>query len=353
MLNQNSKKKMIAFLFVFIIGTMALQINTFFGNVYAQSNVWYVGKGVQPNTYYTYQIQNADVNQGQSYTMTLYFKNYNATGKYWIVPSFVVYKGQVFNGTLHLSDLDMTALGSSNVSSDFATYRGGYATSLDWLSAFVPKPGQSLTSPYWGKIAAIGGQQISPTGTAKVTTPAGTFDTTVVSWHKGVDNNIYIAPNLPFPVKAQTYADVTTGNPPTQYSFELQATGTGQPAIPKSQLEIPKPPLTLSTETGTYTIQLLWEPTLIKAGQDTKFGVIISDSSGHPALNSVYGFNISDKDGKVVGTVPNQNAGDGTGQSTFKFPSPGVYHIQVTVQSAATAGEDMFVESATFTVVAT
>ena len=51
---------------------------------------------------------------------------------------------------------------------------------------------------------------------------------------------------MPFPVKAQTYADVTTGNPPIQYAYELKATGTGQPPIPKTQLEIPKPPLTLS-----------------------------------------------------------------------------------------------------------
>ncbi|MGN6709680.1 MAG: hypothetical protein ACTHKF_10075, partial [Candidatus Nitrosocosmicus sp.] len=64
MLKQNSQKKIIAFLLIFTIGTAALQINQFFGNVYAQSNIWYVGKGVKPDTYYTYQIQNADVNQG-------------------------------------------------------------------------------------------------------------------------------------------------------------------------------------------------------------------------------------------------------------------------------------------------
>ena len=352
MLKQNSQKKIIAFLLIFTIGTAALQINQFFGNVYAQSNIWYVGKGVKPDSYYTYEIRNADVNQGQPFTMTLYFKDYNATGKYWNVPTYVVNNGQVVNGTLHLSDLDMTALGSSNVSSAMAPYRGGYATSLDWLSAFVPKPGQSLTSAYWGKIAAIGGQQIAPGGAAKVTTPAGTFDTTVITWHKGVDNNIYVAANMPFPIKAQTYADVTTGNPPIQYSYELQAAGTGQPPTPKSQLEVPKPPLTLRTETGAYTIQLLWEPTVIKAGQDTKFGLAITDSSGNPALNSVYGLHITDQNNKIVGNVDNQNARDGTGQSTFKFPSPGPYNIQVTVQSATTAGSDLFVESATFGVVA-
>ena len=150
---------------------------------------------------------------------------------------------------------------------------------------------------------------------AKITTPAGTFDTTIIQYHKGKDNNIYVNSNMPFPVQAQTYADVTTGNPPIQYEYKLQATGTGQPPIPKSQLEIPKPPLKLATETGKYNVQLLWEPVLIKAGQDTKLALIFTDASGNFALNSVYSLQISDKDDKPVGNVDNQNAQDGTGTS--------------------------------------
>ena len=143
---------------------------------------------------------------------------------------------------------------------------------------------------------------------------------------------------MPFPVKAQTYADVTTGNPPIQYEYKLQATGTGQPPIPKSQLEIPKPPLTLTTETGKYNVQMLWEPAVIKAGQDTKFGLLFTDANGNFAPNSVYSLQISDKNDKPVGNVDNQNAQDGTGQVTFKFPSPGQYHVKVTVQSASSVG---------------
>ena len=100
MLHKKSEKKIIVFFLIFTLGTMALQLNHFMGTVNAQSdNNWYVGKGVKPNTYYTYTIQNEDVNQGQPFTMTLYFKDYNATGQYWNVPTFVVDKGQVLNGT--------------------------------------------------------------------------------------------------------------------------------------------------------------------------------------------------------------------------------------------------------------
>ena len=157
MLYKKSEKKIIAFFLIFTLATMALQTNHFLGTANAQSDAWYVGKGVKPNTYYTYLIKNEDVNQGQPFVMSIYFKDYNATGKYWNAPTYVVDKGQVFNGTLHLSDLDMTALGSSQLPTEMAKYRGGYATSLDWLSAYVPKPGLSLSAAYWGKIGSIGG----------------------------------------------------------------------------------------------------------------------------------------------------------------------------------------------------
>ena len=88
---------------------------------------------------------------------------------------FVVDKGKVINGTFHLSDLDLSVLGSSKIPSELSPYRSAYTSSLQWLAAFVPKPGQSLSAPYWGKIASIGGSPISPDGRVKVTVPAGIF----------------------------------------------------------------------------------------------------------------------------------------------------------------------------------
>jgi hypothetical protein len=352
MLDKNYKKKLIAFFLIFTLGTMTLQVDQFMGTANAQSDAWYVGKGAKPNTYYTYQIQSADTNQGQPFVMTIYFKNYNSTGKFWNVPTTVVDKGQVFNGTFHLSDLDMTALGSSQISPEMAKYRGAYATSLDWLSAYVPKPGQSLSSASWGKIGSIGGSEIKPSGNAKITTSAGVFDTKVISYHKGVDNNIYVNKDMPFPVKAQTFADVTTGQPPIQYAYELQAMGTGPPPILQSHVQVPVPPLTLTTPRGSYHVQLFWEPTVIKAGQDTKFGVLFTDQDGKLVPNVVYSFHITDKNSNIVGNIGDQNALDGTGKTTFKFPTPGPYQIQVTVQTAASAGSDLFVEAVTFDVIA-
>ena len=49
-------------------------------NAYAQNN-WYLGKGVQANTYYTYKIQDHDTEQGQPFIMSIYFKQFNSTWK--------------------------------------------------------------------------------------------------------------------------------------------------------------------------------------------------------------------------------------------------------------------------------
>ena len=86
--------------------------------------------------------------------MTLYFKQYNSTGQYWIVPTYVVTHGEVFKGILHLSDLDMSVLGTSQIPDNMSKYASAYSTTLHWLASFVTKatPG-SLTGAYWGKIA--------------------------------------------------------------------------------------------------------------------------------------------------------------------------------------------------------
>lgn len=319
----------------------------------AQGNNWYVGKGVKPDTYFTYQVQNFDTNQGRPFLLTICFKDFDEANKYWNAPVFVVDQGQVYNGTFHLSDLDMTALGSSVVSPDLVKYRAAYSNSLAWLASYVPKPGQSLSAPNWGKIAAIGGSPISPGGSAKVTTPAGDFNTVDVSWKYGPTNHIWVVPNMPFPVKAQTFAAVSSGNAPVQYQFELQSTGTGCPTAPKAVEEIPKSPLTLQTGRATYSIQLLWEPDPIIAGSNTTLGLIFSDSFGNTVSGVSYDLEITAKNGTVVDELDRQRADSGTGMLIYTFPSPGPYDIKVTINAVEGVPTGEFVESATFSVVAT
>ncbi|HYY65838.1 MAG TPA: hypothetical protein VE622_01775 [Nitrososphaeraceae archaeon] len=318
-------------------------------------NTWYLGKGVKPNTYFTYKIQDHDTNEGQPFLMNIYFKEFNPTQKYWIAPAYVVdNQGKVINGTFHLSDLDLAILGSSQIPTEMSPYRSAYTSSLQWLSSFVSKSSpQSLTSAYWGRTGSIGGSPVAPAGAAKVTVPAGTFDTTVITWHKGVDNNVWINKNMPYPIKAQTFADVTTGNPPVQYAFDLLATAQGPPPEPKSQIEIPQPPLTLQTGRGTYYIQLLWDPKVIQPGKDTKFGVLFMDNSKSLLSQVSYSFKVTDSSGKVIQDLKNQKAPDGSGIQTVRFEKAGPADVLVSIDAVAGTPSGEFIENVDFGVIAT
>src|SRR5665809_55325 len=103
----------------------------------------------------------------------------------WIAPVYVQDQGKVLNGTFILSPLDLTALGTSKIPPEMAKYRSAYAKSLQWLAAFVPKPGQSLNAGSWGKIASIGGPEIKPAGHKELNIPAfpEPIDTTRIEYY--------------------------------------------------------------------------------------------------------------------------------------------------------------------------
>ncbi|HKU50688.1 MAG TPA: hypothetical protein VJP79_12115 [Nitrososphaera sp.] len=315
---------------------------------------WYVGEGAKEDMYVTYRIQDYDTNNGAPYTITIYFDKQDDEGN-WIAPTFVVDQGKVINGTMKLSSFDMSVLGSgSQIPDEMMSYVSGYKDSLQWLSAYVAKPGQSLTSASWGKIASIGGPEIKPSGTETITTEAGTFDTAKISYHKSVDNNIWIKDGFPFPIKAETYADVTTGAPPVQYKFELLATGSGRPPAPESTTELPTPPLEQRTARGSYFIDLNWSPAVIKPNTNVTFDVSFYDDSHSPVQDVGYNFRVTDSKGDVISDLTDQFAGNSVGHHTVKFTDANAGPIKVDVKIIAVGSRDpgAFVESATFNIVA-
>jgi hypothetical protein len=341
------------FIMFVLFSTVLLLAQSNLNNALAQkADLWYVGDGAKKDMYVTYRVQEQDTNAGRPFNMTIYFKDFNSTGNYWVAPTFIEDEGRVINGTFHLSDLDLTALGSSQIPQEMNEYRSGYTSSLKWLSSFVAKPGQSLSAQYWGKIASIGGSPISPTGKATITTPAGAFDTTTIVFHKGVDNTIWIKDGFPYPIKAQTFADITTGNPPIQYAFELLATGQGQPKPPESKEEIPVPPLEQRTERGTYIIRLIWEPVTIKTGNNTKFGIIFMDDKKNVVTGVGYNFAVVDsKTQQLVFGKDNQLAPDGTAVQNVVFQNPGPATVKVLITTAGSGSPSNFVETGQFDIV--
>jgi hypothetical protein len=328
-------------------------------NAYAADNLWFVGEGVKKDMWVKYTIQQLDTVDGQPYNMTLWFKDQDSSGN-WMVPVTVEYQGRVLQGTLKLAG-NMAALGGGGqVPPDMNQYINGYQNSLFWLDAFSTKSKpQALSAQSWGRIAAIGGAEIKPTGTENVAFAGAmdvcgkpSCDATVITWHKGVDNKIWIVNEFPFPVKAETFAEVASGQAPPLFRFELLATGTGQP--PTATIgQIPKPPLRESTVTGNYVVTLDWEPAEIQANSTVNFGITFSDKQGFPLQNVNYDFNITDSSGKSIASMNDQRSQvGGPEMHQVKVNTTGPLAVLVTINSVnGQISQNGLIDSANFSTV--
>lgn len=339
---------LVALLLVLGVSSVALS-----GSVYAQGDdLWYPGEGVKQDMFVKYRIQEELTNDRQPFELTLYFQE-QVDGD-WIVPAFVVDEGKVIEGTWRLTDSMGYLAGGSQVPAEMNDFIGGYSGSLHWLDSVTPKGAPlSLKQISWGKTGSIGGPEIKPAGQESVSVPAGTYDTTVILWHKSVDSKVWILNGFPFPIKAEAYADVTTGSPPIQFSFELLETGTGKPEAPISEEKIPTPPLSKKTGRGNYEIGIDWEPATIGPGTNVRFTVALKDDDGLPLERVNYDFTVKSSDGTIIQEFKNQNADAeiGTGTHEVKLDTAGPVTITVKINAVSGQTTGQFTESADFDVV--
>jgi hypothetical protein len=342
---------------ILVFGVLATALNT--NAAYAQSDdKWYIGEGAKENTYVKYLVKEYDTNNGDPFEMTIYFKERDSEGN-WIAPTFVVYQGRVFQGTFKLGD-NLAVLGGSDVPDNMRIFEGAYKGSLQWLEGFTtkaePKGPGDLS---WGKIAAVGGGEVAPFGKEQVSVPAGTFDSFIVGWHaKAIDNKIWIVNDFPYPVKAETYAQVLSGQPPTLFAFQLLKTGTGEPSAPTESIEIPSPPLKQATGRGTYVVDLEWLPETIEPGKEVVFGVGFTDNDNRPLFRVNYDFTIVDvntgqviKEFKRLNTDINEGDPAGFGTLAHTFENGGPVKIVVKINSVAGQTTGEFIEQADFNIV--
>jgi hypothetical protein len=321
-------------------------------------NNWYPGEGVKQGMYVKYRIQDYDTNEKQPYLLTLYFQQQDQDGN-WIVPAYVEANNRVLNGTLKLSDT-MSPLAGGEIPPEMNEFIGGYQSSLLWLDAFSTKSAPlSLTAGSWGKIAAIGGSEVKPAGTEQVSFAgaqslcgASSCAATRVTWHKGVDNNVWVVNEFPFPVKAETYADVTTPPAPIQYAFELLETGTGQPPAPTATTagQASKPPLDRTTNDGSHII-LTWDPVDIQPNSNVSFGLQLEDSHGFPLQDVAYDFTVKDANGQIIQQFNDQQAQFGNATQHVKFNSTGPKTVTVTINSIGGQFTGQIIQNADFNVV--
>jgi hypothetical protein len=337
---------------VLVIGTLNMMNSAF-----AQTPEWYPGEGVKQGMYVKYNIQDFDTNEKQPFVMTLYFQQLDQDGN-WIVPAFVEANGRVLQGTLKLSDT-MSPLLGGEVPQEMREFVGGYQNSLLWLDASTTKTEPlSLTAGSWGKIASIGGSEVKPSGTQQVQFAgaqslcgAPSCDATLITWRKGVDSKVWVVNEFPFPVKAETYADVTTPPQPIQYKFELLETGQGQPPAPTGTGEASGPPIDRTTTDGSHVI-LTWDPVNIQPNSTVNFGLEFRDARNSPLTNVAYDFTVKDGNGQIIQELMNQQTPSGTAAHQVTFNSTGPKTVTVQMNSIGSRPVGQVIESTDFNIVA-
>ncbi len=196
---------------------------SFMPNVFATT--WYPGETLKQGDYYRYSVCWTDWHNCAPLEIDFWVKNQTSDGGWNLemlaIDGSIVQKGIVTIGTL---TPDPT-YSDPNISD----YSNVYKNTIAWLDAFSSKNNaQTFGSPSWGRTGSVGGQSVGSFGQQSVTVQGGTFQTWVLGWHKDVDNMIWVAPNLSFPVKAIVYTDVISGTPPPDYTLELLETGNSQ-----------------------------------------------------------------------------------------------------------------------------
>jgi predicted secreted protein with PEFG-CTERM motif len=161
---------------------------------------------------------------------------------------------------------------------------------------------------------------------------------------------VWVVNEFPFPVKAETFADVTTPPQPIQYKFELLETGSGQPPAPTATGEVPQPPLDRTTTDGSHVI-LTWNPVDIQPNEAVNFGIEFRDANNAPLNQVSYDFMAKDASGPIIQQFTNQYAQTGTSSQQVTFNSPGPKTILITMNAVGSRPVGQLIESTDFNIV--
>ena len=191
---------------------------------------WYLGEGLKEGDYFEYSLCEINLNDCSPIKLKIWIKGeiQNSSETLWDAKVVVLDGNKIIKGSLGLGKIVPEPILFDD---DLFDYAIAFKSSLAWLSAFataneddrIHGP-QEFRSATWGTIGPIGGGSDAPLITNRVetiTTPIGIVDAIVVGWYSGNDNEIWIVDNFPFPVKALTYAGITTENAPIMYQFSL------------------------------------------------------------------------------------------------------------------------------------
>jgi len=222
------------FLFVFLIGFSGFGFSNlaFAQGVQTSGGVdvdgsWYLGEGLKVGDYFEYSLCELDLNDCAPIKLKMWIKGVvpYESETLWDAKVVVIDGDKIIKGSWGLGKNSPEPI---TFDDDLFDYAIAFKSSLAWLGAFATgNEGDRIHGPQefsataWGKIGAIGGGQLIVKRTETIIVPAGTVDTVVVGWYSGNNNEIWIVDEFPYPVKALTYAWVTTGVAPIMHQYTL------------------------------------------------------------------------------------------------------------------------------------
>ncbi|MCY3976235.1 MAG: peptidase [Thaumarchaeota archaeon] len=189
---------------------------------------WYAGEGLKKGNYFHYSMCYFEYKNCSQFEMKFWVSEEIKDGseEKWKLEVVVLDGNKIIKGDMEIGKIAPEPTGGSD---NLSIYRDAYKSTLAWLSAYATAPTgdllgkgpKSFSQPSWGKIASIGGDQITPTESQTVSVPAGQFDSVLITWKSGTINKIWVVDDFPFPVKADAFVQVSQGIPPQLYKFEL------------------------------------------------------------------------------------------------------------------------------------
>ena len=191
---------------------------------------WYAGENLKVGDYFKYKVCHASFKDCTDLWMTLWLEKDTSIGTEKKMRFQVVIEdgNKILKGHMDVGKITPEPIGGT-VSENIISYSSVYKNSITWLSSFatadIEQPGKgpkAFSLPSWGKIANIGGEQVSPLGMQTISVQGIEYDTIVIGWKSGgKTSHIWVVDEFPFPVKASTWQQVTEGIPPQEYRFSL------------------------------------------------------------------------------------------------------------------------------------
>ena len=309
---------------------------------------WYAGENLKVGDYFKYKVCHAEYKDCTDFWFSMWLEKEVLGGpeEKFRFEVLVEDGNRVLKGYMDVGKITPEPLGGT-VSDNILRYTSVYKNSITWLSSFATadielsgKGPKAFSLPSWGKIANIGGEQVSPIGMETITVSEGEYDTVVVGWKSGgKTSHIWVVDEFPFPVKASTWVQVTEGTAPQEYRFSLYeykenvssspfADFTDTEAVKKAAgcvTEYDFVKIRENTNTNTMTLNIFYGPEKPRIGCDVEWIIEFKKSYSTELWQDLVHYDIYKVDVVDGKTIPTASAADDEGHDKF-FSASGQVH---------------------------